>query len=408
MMKIALVSIASEVHDEQKINKTLKKKIKTLEQKFELEEILADEIPYTDFNEYDITINFIKSGGSEGVFAENIEYLPQPVYLLATEFKNSLPAALEILSFLNAEGITGKILHGEMEEIIAEIEELAAYKKVREKIAAARLGVIGTPSDWLIGSQVDYEHAAHHWGTDFIDIKLDELYQALERVDSAKAKRIAADFLENAAKIVESNEADLVEASKIYLALKEVIAENDLDIITIRCFDIVKKLNTTGCLALSLLNNEGLISGCEGDVPAAFTMFLAYQLTGVMPFMSNPAAIDKKNDEILFAHCTIASDISEDYIIRSHFETGVGVGIQGILEKGPVTVFKIGGAGLEQYFVAEGKIIDNLNSENACRTQLKISLPQSSDYFLNDAIGNHHLIIPGYHADKINEFLGKE
>lgn len=407
-MKIGVVSIVSEIQDEERIDKTLKDKYQVLEENFELEEIEADEIPYTDFNNYDLTINFIKSGGSESIFAENVEYLPQPVYLLATDLHNSLPAALEILSFLNAEGLNGKILHGEMEELVAEIRELAAYKKVRDNIAAARLGVIGKPSDWLIGSQVDYEHASHHWGTEFVDIELDEVYQALEKVDPAKAKRIAADFLENAAEIVESNEADLVEASKIYLALKTVITDQDLDALTIRCFDIVMELNTTGCLALALLNNEGLVSGCEGDIPAAFTMFLAHQLTGKMPFMANPAAIDKNKDEILFAHCTVATDISSDYIIRSHFETGIGVGIQGILEKGPVTVFKIGGAGLEQYFVAEGEIIENMDSPNACRTQLKISLPQSSDYFLNDAIGNHHLIIPGYHADKINEFLGME
>ncbi|MFP4198646.1 MAG: fucose isomerase [Halanaerobium sp.] len=405
-MKIALVSILSEIHDQDRINETLKEKYQILAENFELEEITADEIPYTDFSQYDLTVNFIKSGGSESIFAENVEYLPQPAYLLATELHNSLPASLEILSFLNAEGLNGQILHGEMEELVAEIEELAAYKKVRDSIAEARLGIIGQPSDWLIGSQVDYEHAAHHWGTEFVELELEEIYQALEGVDPAKAKRIAADFLDNAAEIVESNEADLVEASKIYLALKEVISANDLDALTIRCFDIVMKLNTTGCLALSLLNNEGLVAGCEGDVPAAFTMFLTHQLTGEMPFMANPAAIDKNKDEILFAHCTVATNISRDYIIRSHFETGIGVGIQGILPEGPVTVFKIGGAGLEQYFVAEGEIIENMDSPNACRTQLKISLPQSSDYFLNDAIGNHHLIIPGYHADKINEFLG--
>ena len=407
-MKIALVSIVAEINDQKRIEKALKDKYQVLNENFKLEEIAAAEIPYTDFSEYDLTINFIKSGGSESIFAENVEYLPQPAYLLATELYNSLPAALEILSFLNAEGLDGKILHGEMEDLVSEIEDLAEYKRVRDSIGAARLGVIGSPSDWLIGSRVDYEQASHHWGTEFLDIELDELYQALKKVDAAKAKRIAADFLENAAEIIETNKAELVEAAKIYLALKEVIADNDLDGLTIRCFDIVTELNTTGCLALAILNNEGLVSGCEGDIPAAFTMFLAYQLTGKMPFMANPAAIDKKNDQILFAHCTVATDISRDYIIRTHFETGIGVGIQGILEKGPVTVFKIGGAGLEQYFAAEGEIIENMDSPNSCRTQLKISLPQSSDYFLNDAIGNHHLIIPGYHADKINEFLGME
>lgn len=407
-MKIALISIISKIHDEKKIDKTLKAKYNYLEDNFKLHKIAAADIPFTDFSDYDLTINFIKSGGSENIFADNLEYLPRPIYLLATEFYNSLPAALEILSFLNAKDLDGKILHGKMEELITEINELAAYKKTRDKISKAHLGIIGQPSEWLIGSQIDYEHASHHWGTKFVEIELEKLYQELKNVDSAKAKRIAADFLENAAEIVESNKADIVEASKIYLALKELIVTYDLDLLTISCFDIVKELNTTGCLALALLNNEGLIAGCEGDIPAAFSMFLAYQLTGVMPFMANPVAIDKNKDEIIFAHCTVATDISKDYIIRSHFETGLGVGIQGILETGPVTVFKIGGAGLEQYFVAEGEIIKNMDSDNVCRTQLKVSLAQSSDYFLNDTIGNHHLLIPGHHAAEINEFLGRE
>lgn len=407
-MKIAIVSIVSEVHDEEKIDQTLAKKYQILKDNFEIEEIKAAEIPYTDFNNYDLSINFIKSGGSENILAENIEYLPQPIYLLATELHNSLPASLEILSFLNNQNLEAKILHGKMDNLVKEIRELAEYRKVRNEIAEARLGVVGEPSDWLIGSQIDYDHAAHHWGTEFVEIDLEQIYQALEKIDSARAKNIAADFLENASEIIESNKHELIESAKVYLALKDIIVENDLDALTIRCFDLVQKLKVTGCLALSLLNNEGLIAGCEGDIPAAFSMFLAYNLTGVMPFMANPAAIDKENDEILFAHCTIATDLSQEYIIRSHFETGIGVGIQGLVKDGPVTVFKIGGAGLEQYFVAEGEIIENTNSANACRTQLKVKLPQSPDYFLNDAIGNHHLLIPGHHAAAINEFLAKE
>ncbi|ADO76653.1 fucose isomerase [Halanaerobium praevalens] len=407
-MKIAIVSIISEVHQEKKIDKTLKERCQVLKSNFEVEEIQATEIPYTDFSQYDLTINFIKSGGSENILAENIDYLPQPVYLLATELHNSLPASLEILSFLNAQGLEAKILHGKMENLIKEIKELAEYKKVRDQIAGARLGVVGEPSNWLIGSQVDYKHASHHWGTEFVNIDLAEVYQALKQIDSARAKKVAADFLKNASRIVESNKAELIESAEVYLALKEIINKNDLDALTIRCFDLVQEIKTTGCLALSLLNNEGLIAGCEGDVPAAFSMFLAHKLTGVMPFMANPAAIDKEKDEILFAHCTIATDISPEYIIRSHFETGIGVGIQGLVETGPVTVFKIGGSGLEQYFVAEGEIIENTDSANACRTQVKVKLPQSSDYFLNDAIANHHLLIPGSHAAVINEFLAKE
>jgi L-fucose isomerase-like protein len=407
-MKIALVSFLADINDQQKIDQSLSDKYESLNNNFEITEIDAEEVPYHDFSEYDLTINFIKSGGSENKFADVFDYLPRPVYLFAVERYNSLPAALEILSFVKSEDVSAKILHGEMDQINAEIKKLAEYKKVRESITEARIGIIGKPSDWLIGSKVDYEHAGHHWGTQFIDIVMEDFYKIYEKVDEKKAEKKAAELEDAAEKMVENSHEDLVEAAKIYYALKEIIDKYSLDALTLRCFDIVEELNTTGCLALALLNNEGIIAGCEGDIPAVFTMYLAYQLTGEIPFMANPAAVDSKEDNIIFAHCTIATSITDKFILRSHFETGIGVGIQGIVDEGTVTVFKIAGAGLEQYFAAEGRIIDNLDSSTACRTQLKVNLPGGSDYFLNDAAANHHILISGSHTDKINEFLGME
>lgn len=407
-MKIALVSFLADINDQQKIDQSLADKYESLNKDFEITEIDAEEVPYYDFSEYDLTLNFIKSGGSENKFADVFDYLPRPVYLYAVELYNSLPAALEILSFVKSEGVSAKILHGEMDKINAEIKKLAEYKKVRDSITDARIGIIGKPSDWLIGSKVDYEHAGHHWGTQFIDIEMEEFYKIHEEVANKKAEKKVVELADAAEKMVENSHEDLVEAAKIYYTLKEIIDKYSLNALTLRCFDIVEELNTTGCLALALLNNEGIIAGCEGDVPAVFTMYLANKLTGEIPFMANPAAVESKKDDIIFAHCTIATAITDKFILRSHFETGIGVGIQGIVDEGAVTVFKIAGAGLEQYFAAEGQIIENLDNEAACRTQLKVNLPGGSDYFLNDAAANHHILIPGSHTDIINEFLGME
>jgi L-fucose isomerase-like protein len=407
-MEIALVSFMADINNQQKIDQSLADKYENLNKEFEITEIEAEDVPYHDFSKYDLTLNFIKSGGSENKFADVLSYLPKPVYLYAVELNNSLPAALEILSFVKSEGISAKILHGETAQINSEIKKLAEYKKVRDSITEARIGIIGKPSDWLIGSKVDYEHAGHHWGTKFIDIELEEFYNNYDEVKKEKAEKKAAELADAAEKMVENSFEDLIEAAKIYYALKKVVDNHNLDALTVRCFDIVEKLNNTGCLALALLNNEGIIAGCEGDVPAVFTMFLAYKLTGEIPFMANPAAINSKEDDIIFAHCTIATAITDKFILRSHFETGIGVGIQGIIDNGEVTVFKIAGEGLEQYFAAEGKIIDNLDNKAACRTQLKVNLPGGSDYFLNDAAANHHILILGSHADLINEFLGME
>ena len=61
-------------------------------------------------------------------------------------------------------------------------------------------------------------------------------------------------------------------AAAVLVALRAVFARHDLHACTLRCFDLVTRLRTTGCYALSRLNDQGLIAGCEGDVPSTLTM----------------------------------------------------------------------------------------------------------------------------------------
>src|SRR6056297_2928284 len=143
-----------------------------------------------------------------------------------------------------------------MSEINTEIKKLAEYRKVRKSISSARIGIIGKTSDWLIGSKVDYEHAGQHWGTQFIDIKMEEFYNLYGEIENKKAERKADQVTAAAEKMVENSREDLIEAVKIYYALKKIVNNYNLDALTLRCFDIVEKLNNTGCLALALLNNE--------------------------------------------------------------------------------------------------------------------------------------------------------
>ncbi len=67
----------------------------------------------------------------------------------------------------------------------------------------------------------------------------------------------------------------------------------DLKGLTIRCFDLLSTVHNTGCIALSLLNDEGIISSCEGgDVPALISMLILNALSDEPVFMANPSSID--------------------------------------------------------------------------------------------------------------------
>lgn len=40
-----------------------------------------------------------------------------------------------------------------------------------------RIGVMGTPSSWLVASNVDYLLAKRRWGIEYTDVSLDRIYE---------------------------------------------------------------------------------------------------------------------------------------------------------------------------------------------------------------------------------------
>lgn len=401
-MEIGLIAIMSDLHNMTKIENSHYELISGLKKHFSVRFITPIEAKYVD-----MPMVFIASGGTEEMFMNIYDELPKPIILLTDGLHNSLAASMEIQSWLKKLGDKSEILHGSPEYLKNRIESLYKIVNTVQTLKKSRIGAIGFPSPWLIASDVDYIKVKNKWGVTYKNIELSNLYKLISDAPIDKAEEVAKAFIKNSSGLKEANNYDVIEASKVYLCLKKLYQKNKLDAATLRCFDLLDMHNTTGCLALSLLNDENLISGCEGDAQAIFSMYLVKLLTEEVPFMANPALINIDTNEVIFAHCTLATSITEKYVIRSHFESRIGVGIQGLLSNGPITVFKCGGSDLSKYFISKGEIIDNLDNPNMCRTQLKIKLKENVQYFFNNPIANHHLIIRGDYTDILIEFMEK-
>ncbi len=157
---------------------------------------------------------------------------------------------------------------------------------------------------------------------------------------------------------------------------------------------------------MARLNAEGVVAGCEGDVPSMLSMAIAQAVLGVTGFQANPACIDPEKGEMVFAHCTIPLSLVERYELDTHFESGIGIGIRGYMAEGPVTIFKVSGD-LSRLFAAEGQLMGCHDKPDLCRTQMSVKLDNVSDtqYFLREPIGNHHIILPGHHGRLLKELL---
>ena len=339
----------------------------------------------------------IATGGVENLF-KTLFNGHGPVTLIADGRNNSLAAALEILTWLEGQGVEGRILHGTNEEIVMGLLDR------KGGLGKARIGLFGEPSDWLIASGVDRGYLLEHFGVETIDFDLQRLIDGVRAVSKEEAAKVAQAIVKRAQDVKEPSCADMLEAAKAYLAIKKICQEERLDAMTIRCFDIVKACGTTSCLALALLNDEGIVAGCEGDMQTLMSMLLVKRLCNAEAFMANPSQLTETTT--MLAHCTIPLKMCDELTLRSHFESGIGVAIQGVLPLTDYTIFKWGGPKLDRYFVTEAQAVEMPYSNHFCRTQITLNV-DLRPYLLQHSIGNHHVIIKGRHAEVIREAMRK-
>lgn len=326
----------------------------------------------------------VLSGGTEAKFVELVREkkidLKRPVYLLVSEFSNSLPAALEILSFIRQRNGIAKIMQHAKDTIFPEQNETDSLTrepldKVLKNDKKLRLGVVGKSSDWLIASQVNYKEVLKAMNCELIDIPFTEL-SSLGEVDPG-----------------------MKGAEAIYERLKEIVTKNQLDGITFRCFDLFTTVKNTGCLAISKLQDSGIPAACEGDIPVLLTLMICKKLTGEPGFMGNPARITPEG-KILLAKCTIPLSMTEKHEFTKHFESGLGVAIHGEVPEGDYTLVKLS-QDMKRLLAVNVTVTGCQYEQNMCRTQIWIqSTPIVSQYLLTAPLSNHHILIKGHHAAK--------
>jgi L-fucose isomerase-like protein len=389
ILTIDYLPLASPLHDPQRLRRTAVPFLRRLEREgnFILRPAGKERPP---------SLVFVQSGGTETLFRKVYSRLPQPIFLLSHPSENSLPASLEMLAFVREQGGRGILLHGEAGELARELSVYAKVGAARSRLRAARLGVVGAPSDWLIASRVDAAAVKKRWGCSLVPLTLRELLQ-----ESGRAGRTAKTGTQEMAF---GNRKVLGEAVSFYRGLQSLARIHRLDGLTLRCFDLLGLTGNTGCLALAHLNDEGIPAACEGDVPALFSMMIGYLLTGSPVFMANPSSVDRARNEMVLAHCTVPFRLVRRPRLMTHFESGKGVAIRGVLPRGPCAVFRFGGRDLSRAFVARGEILGNLRRGDLCRTQARVRFGEDIGKYLRSPLGNHLLLVPGEAAGTIKAF----
>jgi L-fucose isomerase-like protein len=102
-------------------------------------------------------------------------------------------------------------------------------------------------------------------------------------------------------------ESNLIRLSKLEIILKQLIKANELNCLTIQCWNSIQKyLKITPCLTVSRITDQGIPVACEGDVYGVLTMLIQYHSTlGKQPpfFADWLMKHEDKKNTFLAWHC---------------------------------------------------------------------------------------------------------
>lgn len=347
-----------------------------------------------DFSAANPVLLFILSGGSERFATEVTADQPFTI-LLAHEGNNSWAAATEIKAWMNQRQAEGFMADLNNPSDLGKVQQMLEIYESLERLKGQSLGLIGTPSDWLVASGISATLLKEKLGINLKEIKWSD-------IPDYKEFKPDNDFL---TKFPYPNQEALSDASRLNNVFRRVITETQLDAISVECFSIVQEKSITACLSLSDLNDRGIPAGCEGDMTSITGIMLIKAVTGIIPWMANLIRIEE-NGTVRFAHCTAPSGLLDSFMVDTHFETGKGTAIAGLFAGEEVTIFRLS-SDLQKAFLCKAPVtFRQQHPENACRTMIEVHLPiEIAGQLKQKPLGNHHLILPGDHCEILSYAL---
>jgi L-fucose isomerase-like protein len=410
-MDINLILFSSPLHGEIQLSP---ERIEIIEQIKKFGNVKISDEKSLNFSEryYEegIDILYILTGGTEESFLNRFPFLSRPIIILSDGYDNSLAAALEICTSLFNNHIEHYHINAPLKIEKSFIKRLndtmSMLKKTlhgQKMLSGMRIGLIGEASPWLIASGINKTTVQDHFKINFISIQVEELIEKYLTFSKNYTDSNTKEFAQEIEKMVirysshlseERTGKDLKKALIMYFAILDLCKKYNLNAVTVRCFSLIDTCETTACLALAILNDNGIIAGCEGDIPALLSMVSVSKLTHQPCFMANVSSIDRDNCSIDLSHCTVPLKMTSSFSLPSHFESKKGIGINGTIPEGNYTLFKFSGMNMEKAIICQGKIVKCDYLTERCRTQIRFVFDNKEDFntFIISRIANHVII----------------
>ena len=256
----------------------------------------------------------------------------------------SIVGSQQLSSVLSDLDVTHRLFYGGMDEA-EPAEQTAVFARacaIRSRLRGARLGVIGRRTEGMTPTAVDEVEILRVFGIRLIHYGLDELQDIAAAVGEDEAAAVWERIRSGARQVLSKTEHGL-NTARNYLACRKIIQQHALNALTIGSYP---KCQGTMCVPISWLNQEGLPTGCEGDVNATIALLMLSFLSDEPGHFGEMLEIDAASNTLVTSHCGCGSPglaNEEGYSLMPVRLANDGVCIRFAAKPGPISYVNLVG-----------------------------------------------------------------
>ena len=268
---------------------------------------------------------------------------------------------------------------------------------------------IGGAAGWGIGGQLAPKIAQTVWKLELPNVSYDELGQRIKKLKAdsgavAEAAGKAENYLKDPNVELQTDKKYVANAFLLARLFKDLMAERSATAITVNnCMGTIMPMaETTACLTLSLLNDEGYLAFCESDFVVIPSGILMHHITGLPVFLNDPTW--PHHGIVTVAHCTAPRKMNGDTLepvkILTHFESDYGAAPKVEMAHGHRMTMVAPDFASQKWVGFTGNIVAN-PFHAICRAQMDVTIDGNWPKLLEEMRGFHWMMVYGDCAREI-------
>jgi len=302
---------------------------------------------------------------------------------------------------------------------LAQIRSLAAAGMVRRRLQSARLGVVGEHPAGMDSCHLDAPLLKAHLGLEVQQIALAEVFERARLVPQPQITAVRAILDTRLDNLAELEQKPLAGTLSVYMALKEIAAERQLDGLAVRCWpEFFTEMGCAGCGAMSMLSDgldlaAPIPCSCEADINGTVTQLILQWLADAPAFGTDIVAMDFDQDVVALWHCGLAPLCMADPDIQAqggiHSNRKLPLVFEFPLKPGPITLARLSQAsGDLRLVLGQGEMLALPRPFSGTSGSLRLQRParQFFDRLMQEGLEHHVSLVYGAYLPALQALAG--